>query len=227
MSLSISLGEVVGLAGLAGSGVHEVPECLLGTRPRVSGRVRVAGRDLARLTPRSLIDRGVAVLPASRSLKAIPSLSVRENLTLPYLKPFWTGVRFRHKLESAEARRLIQLYDIRPNDPERKMATLSGGTQQKVCVAKWLRIDPRLLVLDEPTAGIDVGATYEILRLIRGAADRGVGVLICSSDLDELEQVCDRVLVVRRGRVASELIGDQVRRDLIVAECYESEDDDV
>jgi ribose transport system ATP-binding protein len=225
LTMSVDRGEVVGLAGLAGSGVHDLPECLLGRHRLVSGEVRLAGKVLARLSPADFINRRVAVLPAARPLKAIEALNVRENLTLPHLAPLWRGGRLRRREERALAAQIVRDYDIRPPDPERTLATLSGGNRQKVCVAKWLRIQPALLILDEPTAGIDVGATREILTLIRTAASQNVGVVVCSSDLQELEEICSRVLIVRGGKIAAELSGDRLTRENIIAECYRGDDD--
>ncbi len=225
LSLTVDRGEVVGLAGLAGSGVHDLPDCLLGRQRLVSGRVRVDGKVVARLSPFNFMAIGVAVLPSARPLKAIAALTVRENVTLPYLKPLWRRGHILRSDERELTRRIVRDYDIRPTDPERLLGTLSGGNQQKVCVAKWLRIQPTLLVLDEPTAGIDVGATREILGLIKEAAGRNVGVVVCSSDLQELEQVCNRVLIVREGRVVAELSGSALTRENIIAECYRGDDD--
>ena len=225
LTMSVNPGEVVGLAGLAGSGVHDLPECLLGRHRLVSGEVRLEGKVLQRLSPADFIANRVAVLPAARPLKAIEALTVRENLTLPHLAPLWRRGRLRRAEERAVAAKIVSDYDIRPQDPERMLATLSGGNRQKVCVAKWLRIQPKLMILDEPTAGVDVGATDEILRLIRAAASQGVGVVVCSSDLEELEQICGRVLVVRGGKVAAELSGTRLTRENIIAECYRGDDD--
>jgi ribose transport system ATP-binding protein len=160
------------------------------------------------------------VLPSERGLKNIAALTVRENLTLPELAPLWRGGRLRRREERAVARELIARFGVRPAEPEKPLMQLSGGNQQKVAVAKWLRTRPQLMVLDEPTQGVDVGGKAEILELLRDAARDGVGVLICSSDLEDLEIVCDRVLVVREGRVGAELTGAQITRERVSEECY-------
>jgi ribose transport system ATP-binding protein len=216
-SFAVAPGEVVGMAGLAGSGVHDVPRVLLGRIPLESGSITAGGELLA---PEELVRRRVAVLSSERVLKNIPTMNVRENLTLPELEPLWRGGRLRLREERAVARELIRRFGVRPAEPEKPLMELSGGNQQKVAVAKWLRTEPRLMVLDEPTQGVDVGGKAEILELLRAAARDGVGVLICSSDLEDLEIVCDRVLVVREGRVGGELTGAQITRERVSEECY-------
>jgi ribose transport system ATP-binding protein len=216
-SFAVAPGEVVGMAGLAGSGVHDVPRVLLGRIPLRAGSILAQGEALV---PEALVRRRIAVLSSERGLKNIATMSVRENLTLPELAPLWHGGRLRVREERAVARDLIRRFGIRPAEPEKPLMELSGGNQQKVAVAKWLRTKPRLMVLDEPTQGVDVGGKAEILELLRTAAREGVGVLICSSDLEDLEMVCDRVLVVREGRVGGELSGAQITRERVSEECY-------
>jgi ribose transport system ATP-binding protein len=216
-TFAVAPGEVVGMAGLAGSGVHDIARVLLGRIPLEEGSVLADGEALA---PDQLVRRGVAVLSSERTLKNIPTMTVRENLTLPQLEPLWRGGRLRLREERAVARDLIRRFGVRPAEPEKPLMELSGGNQQKVAVAKWLRTKPRLMVLDEPTQGVDVGGKAEILELLRAAAGDGVGVLICSSDLEDLEIVCDRVLVVREGRVGGELSGAQITRERVSEECY-------
>ncbi len=216
-TFGVARGEVVGMAGLAGSGVHDVPRVLLGRVPLERGSVLADGEALV---PDQLVRRGVAVLSSERALKNIATMTVRENLTLPELRPLWRRGRLRLRLERAVARDLIRRFGVLPAEPEKPLMELSGGNQQKVAVAKWLRTNPRLMVLDEPTQGVDVGGKAEILELLRAAARDGVGVLICSSDLEDLEIVCDRVLVVREGRVGGELAGAQITRERVSEECY-------
>jgi ribose transport system ATP-binding protein len=213
-------GEVVGMAGLAGSGVHDVVNVLLARTELEGGTIDIAGTPLGAPDPDELRRRRAAVLPSQRALKSIPTFTVRENLTLPDLTPLWNGRRLRRTEERRVARELIRRFDIRPPALEKPLMELSGGNQQKVAVAKWLRTEPRVFVLDEPTQGVDVGGKGEILQLLRGAARGGVGVLICSSDLEDLELVCDRVLVVRDGGVRSELTGAAITRERISEECY-------
>jgi len=219
-SFVVRQGEVVGMAGLVGSGVNDVPAMLLGRIDKTGGDVHIESDAVAELGPRTLLARHAAVLPSARPLKSILPLTVRENLTLPDLRPLWRGGRLRLRAERAEAAELAERFDVRPRQTERVLGELSGGNQQKVAVAKWLRTNPRLIVLDEPTQGVDIGGKEEILQLLRTAADEGVAVLICSSDVEDLTLVCDRVLIVRGGRIGTELTGSDLTTETIAQECY-------
>jgi ribose transport system ATP-binding protein len=220
---TIRTGEIVGVAGLAGSGVHDIPGVLLGRVPIDSGHVVVAGRVVDDPDPSKLRPLGAAVLPSPRNLKGIPELTIRENLTLADLRPLTRGWSLDLRRERREVAEIVDRFDVKPREPEKPLAELSGGNQQKVAVAKWLRIEPDLLVLDEPTQGVDVGAKAEILDLVAKAAADGLAVVLCSSDLDDLEAVCSRVLVIRGGHVAAELTGGRINRTTITEECYRSE----
>jgi ribose transport system ATP-binding protein len=219
-SFAVRAGEVVGMAGLVGSGVNDISKVLLGTAELTGGRVLVDGVELDRRDPHELLRRGVAVLLSSRALRSIAGLTVRENLTLSRLEPLWRRGRLQLRQERAEVAEITRRFNILPREPERILGQLSGGNQQKVSFARWLRIDPVAMVLDEPTQGVDVGGKQEILDLLRQAARDGVGILICSSDLEELEAVCDRVLIVRGGSIGNELSGAELTRETIAEECY-------
>ncbi len=223
-SFTIRSGEIVGMAGLAGSGVHDVPAVLLGSLETDSGTVRVHGEEVPAPDPEKLRGKGVAVLPSARDLKGIADMTIRENLTLSDLKPLTRGRGAKLDLggEKREVRQLIKRFDIKPPEPEKPLGELSGGNKQKVAVAKWLRVDPDLLVLDEPTQGVDVGAKAEILDLVADAAGQGVAAVLCSSDLDDLAAICSRVLVIRGGTITAELTGSQITREAITEECYRS-----
>ncbi len=222
--LAVRAGEVVGVAGLSGSGVHDVPRTLLGASRVTAGQITVDGAAVGDLGPTALARLGVAVVPAGNHRKRIAGLTVRENLTISDLGPFWSAAHFDHRAERAEARELLDRFGILPPEPERPIELLSGGNQQKVYVARLLRTRPRLLVLEEPTQGVDVGGSADILRFIVDAArEHGVGVLLCSSDLEDLAGVCQRVLAFRAGRIAAELVGAEATREAIVEECYLAE----
>jgi ribose transport system ATP-binding protein len=219
-SFAVHGGEVVGMAGLVGSGVDDISKVLVGSLDLTAGSVRIDGQELTRREPYELLLRRVAVLPSSRALRSVAGLTVRENLTLSRLEPLWRRGRLQLGEERVEVAGLLETFNILPRQPERLLSQLSGGNQQKVSVARWLRIEPIVMVLDEPTQGVDVGGKHEILELLRTAAQRGMAILICSTDLEELEAVCDRVLIVRGGRVRSELTGSELSRERIASECY-------
>ena len=216
LDLTVRRGEVVGIAGLVGSGRDELASLLFGAKRPVRGEVRIAGRTVG--GPRSAIIAGMALVPADRKgLGCIPDHTVRENVVLPRLGPFgryW----LRRSAERSEAARWVTEVDVRPADPERRIITLSGGNQQKAVLARWLRTSPSVLVLDEPTQGVDVGAKASIYELLAKSAEDGTAVIMCSSDSEELAHVCDRVLVLRGGRVATELSGGSLTSDRIVQE---------
>jgi ribose transport system ATP-binding protein len=212
VSFAADGGEILGIAGLTGSGREEVLPLVFGARKRTRGRIRIAGSPLETAQPRHAISAGVAFLPSDRHrLGSVTTLSVRENLTLTDLRRHSSGLgALRRRAERAEVLDWIKAIDVRPADPDVPFATLSGGNQQKVVLAKWLRLKPRVLLLDEPTQGVDVHAKAVIHRLARKAADDGAAVVIASSDDAELCDTCDRVVVVRDGRIGAHLHGRQI-----------------
>jgi ribose transport system ATP-binding protein len=212
VSLRAHGGEILGVAGLTGSGREELLPLLFGAHERSGGDVRVAGTALAPGHPSAAIAGGMALVPADRhTAGSVTSLSVRENVVLTDLGRHATHLgALRRSAERAETRRWITALDVRPPEPDAPFASLSGGNQQKIVLAKWLRVRPRVLLLDEPTQGVDVHAKAIIHQLAREAASRGAAVIIASSDDDELCECCDRVLVIRDGRIAGELRGDDI-----------------
>jgi ribose transport system ATP-binding protein len=212
VSLRAHGGEVLGVAGLTGSGREELLPLLFGAVRRRGGDIRVAGTALAAERPPAAIAAGMAFVPADRhTAGSVTSLSVRENLVLTDLGRHETQFgALRRRSERAESREWIASLDIRPREPDAPLMSLSGGNQQKVVLAKWLRVRPRVLLLDEPTQGVDVHAKATIHRLARKAANGGAAVIVASSDDEELCECCDRVIVVRDGGIAGELAGDRV-----------------
>jgi ribose transport system ATP-binding protein len=218
VSLQARAGQVVGVAGLTGMGQEELPFLLAGVTPAVSGAVSVAGEPALGLSPRELIARGMALVPGNRQRDGGWMLgTAQENITLPLLRTYYRGGLLRHGAERRESVTLMQRLDVRPPDPERAFSSFSGGNQQKIVLAKWLSTEPRILVLDEPTQGVDAGAKHDILELVVNAAARGMTVVMCSGDYEQLANVCDEVLVLREGRVAARLVGDQITEEQIAA----------
>ncbi|MBP0456449.1 sugar ABC transporter ATP-binding protein [Streptomyces montanisoli] len=206
-SLSLRAGEIVGVAGILGSGREQLAPMLFGAQHRSGGRVEVDGNELIPDDPRAAIEHGMAYVPADRRRSGVVTeMNVRENLTLPLMRPLRRRFgRLDRQAEQAQTRAWIQTVGLRPPDPEQPLKLLSGGNQQKVVLAKWLRIRPRVLLLDEPTQGVDVGAQAALHELILAARHDGTGVLLCSSDTKELVSLCDRVLVLKEGRTAGEV----------------------
>jgi ribose transport system ATP-binding protein len=219
----VGRGEILGLTGLAGSGFADVPYLLFGAHGATAGRLTVAGdgHDLTTMTPARARSLGVALVPADRRRDgAVGSLPLLDNLGLPTIDRYRTGARLDRGRMRADARDLLRRFDVRPADPTLPYDALSGGNQQKALLAKWLQTRPSLLLLDEPTQGVDVGARPEIRRLIRAASADGAAVLCASADFGELASLCDRVLVLANGRVAGQLEGSDVSEDRIAEWAY-------
>jgi len=222
-SVELGVGEVVGLTGLIGSGYEEVPYLLFGARPCRSGSIAFDGETiaLAEMTPRRAIDFRFALLPGDRqSASGVSSLSIVDNMFLPDVSSFFHGGRMRNAAMVRAARELGHEYEVHPNDPLLKLSALSGGNAQKVLIARWMRCRPRLLLLDEPTQGVDVGTRQQIFGAIRAAAAQGMSVICASSDPEQLAEICDRVLVFARGRICAELTGGSLTKDGIAEACY-------
>jgi len=220
VSFSLRPGEIVGLAGLVGAGRTEVARALAGIEPWATGEVTLAGAPYRPRTPRDAIARGLAYLPEDRQRDGLVlRFKVRENVTLPVLRRFATRGHVNLAEEVRAARAATTAVDLRPAPPdvERPTAQLSGGNQQKVVIAKWLLTDARIIVFDEPTRGVDVGAKVELHRHVRSMADLGKAVLLISSELPELLALADRVLVMRAGRVAGELAGAALTAERVMA----------
>ena len=205
VSFTVHSGEIVGLAGLVGSGRSEIVETVYGARKPDAGRVFVDGRRLRPGSVVAAIRAGMGLAPEERKSQGLLLFEpVYRNVSVSSLKRFSRGGFINAGRERAEAAKITAELDVRPPDPRRVVRTLSGGNQQKVVLARWLLRGCRLLILDEPTRGVDVGARTEIYRLIRELADSGVGVLLVSSEIPEVLGLADRVLVLREGRVVHE-----------------------
>jgi ribose transport system ATP-binding protein len=217
-------GEIVGLTGLLGSGFEEVPYLLYGARPARGGTLVMGDRslDLTRLTPTAATQTGVALIPADRKTDgSVGSLPVVENMALAVLDRYFNGVALERRRMRRETAAVMRTFDVRPHDPRLPYGALSGGNQQKALLAKWFQTEPRLLLLDEPTQGVDVGARQQIFELVRAAvAERGMHVLCASSDYEQLALLCGRVLVFGRGRIWRQLVGDEVSKDRIIEQSY-------
>ncbi|MEU0569953.1 sugar ABC transporter ATP-binding protein [Nonomuraea sp. NPDC005983] len=225
VDVSVRPGEVVGLGGLLGAGRTETAKAIVGAMPLDGGQVLVAGLPLRSGSTTAAIRAGVSLLPEDRKAEGIiPTLSVRENIALAALPSLGTaGV-----VSDAKIDRVVEIFmrrlRIKAASPHQLVSELSGGNQQKVLLARWLAVRPKVLLLDEPTRGIDVGAKAEVQALIDELAEEGLGVLLISSDLEELVEGADRILVLREGAVAGELSGDDVTEERIMATIAEQSD---
>lgn len=210
VDLQLAAGEVLGVAGLVGSGSDEIAGLLSGRVAR-GGVVRLSGRTIPPADPAAAIRSGLCTVPVDRAGHAvITEGSVRENLTLSGLGDFWRRGRLDTRAERAHVADWVNRLEVRPDDGEHKMVELSGGNQQKVIVGRWLRVDPVVLVLEEPTQGVDIGSKADLHSWIDRIAATGTAVVLCSTDTTELARLCTRVVVMRHGKVACTLVGDAI-----------------
>jgi ABC-type sugar transport system ATPase subunit len=220
VDLDLRSGEVLGVTGILGSGREDLCGLIFGRLPRERGTVRVDGETLAEARPVAAVALGVAYVPADRRADgAVMDMCVRENITLPRMRTLRRAFgRLDGRAERREVDDWVGRVGLRPPAPERPLKLFSGGNQQKVVLAKWLRIEPKVLLLDEPTQGVDVGAKTEIYELINQAAEQGTAVLVASSDTKELMRLCNRVIVLRDGVQTSELTGSELNEAQLVRE---------
>lgn len=211
-------GEIVGFAGLVGAGRSETAHAIFGSLPRHSGEVFIAGEHLSPRHPGEAIRAGVGLVPEDRKLQGLfLGLPVRTNVSSASLRDVCRGWFVLRRREAALASRQAEALNLRASAIDVPVRTLSGGNQQKVVLARWLARQPRVLLLDEPTRGVDVGAKAEIYRIIRAIAGRGVGVVVISSELIEVLGISDRIIVMREGRVVGELDGATATEEQVMS----------
>lgn len=222
VSFMIREGEVIGVTGLVGSGFERLPYLLIGSAKSDRGtlRVREWSVSLPSLRPPQAVKAGVVLVPGNRQADGVVAeFSIESNITLPVLHRFFKRLKLRHRESVRHTNVLMKAFDVRPAHAKALLSTLSGGNQQKAVLAKWLQVKPRLLLLHEPTQGVDVGARARIAEEIRHAAAEGTAVLVASSDYEHLADVADRILVMSDGILSSELTGDDVTKQRIAEVC--------
>lgn len=218
-------GEILGITGLIGSGFDHIPALLYGARDGVSGQLTLDGRDmsLSHLSPQQALSREIAYLPADRlGAAGVGSLSVADNVALPVYSELRGPLGLTSAQIEAHAFALGQAAGVKPNAPALPLTALSGGNAQKALMSKWLQIDPQLLLLDEPTQGVDVGARQQIWDALDRTAETGASILVASTDYEQLAQICHRVLIFARGGIVAELTGLDLTKDNIAEHCYRS-----
>lgn len=217
LDFTLCQGEILGFAGLIGSGREEISSLIYGARPPTAGSVRLRGEEIAGHGPRGSLDRGICMAPANRLRDGlIAGFPVRVNLTLPSLTPLMDKGFLSRRREREQAQLWQKSLDIRPARIDAEAYKLSGGNQQKLVLAKLLRLSPSVLLLDEPTQGVDIAAKAAIYKILTDRArDDGLSVIICSSDAEELAHVCDRVIVIAHGESVAELSGDGLTHERI------------
>jgi ribose transport system ATP-binding protein len=224
LDLDLYAGEVVGVTGLAGSGFEELPELLYGARRSSAGQVLNEGVVNTSVKPVDSMRHGVILIPADRKGQGgVLDLSVLENMSLPFLTRRARGFRIDWKALQVQAQAACDRLNVLPANPAAQFGHLSGGNQQKALLGKWLDADPKVMLLSEPTQGVDIGARREIFRLIRSAVADGMSVLCATSDYEQLVEMADRVIVLDQGRVQIELHGAEITKDALASAVYAEE----
>ena len=199
-------GQVVGLAGLMGSGRSELARALYGIDKITGGTVLVDGKPVSITSPAQALEHGICLIPEDRRQQGlILDHSVTANLALPHLDDVLSGPFVDDKAVTSLVRRLIETFGIKVADPSAPTKLLSGGNQQKIVIAKWISRQPRVLIMDEPTAGVDIGTKAEIIATVRSFAEKGMAVLVISSEYSELLAMSDRLLLMRDFTIAREI----------------------
>jgi ribose transport system ATP-binding protein len=228
VSFELRRGEIVGITGLVGMGWEEVPYLLFGAERSSAGTVSIGGAPpipASSLSPGRAVSKGLALLPADRRRDSgLAEATATENLTLATLTRYFIGGRLRSRAERQNAKLRMREFDVSPLAPEAPLGTFSGGNQQKVLMAKWLETTPGILMLHEPTQGVDVGARKHIFRRIQRAAADGAAVLFATAEYEDLAHLCDRVLVFRHGRISAVLEGQMLTQERILDRCYRDGD---
>jgi ribose transport system ATP-binding protein len=222
-TVRVAPGEIVGVTGLLGSGKSELARILAGAQVPAAGRISIDGAAVTLRTPRDAIRAGIGYVPPDRRTQGgVHGMTATENLTLPdtrsFLRPFTRLLDDR--AERAATLDWMTRAGVRPRAPRQQFETFSGGNQQKLVYGRWIRLAPRILVLDEPTRGVDVSAVADLYDIIRGQASEGAAVVLMSSEWEELPEICHRVIVLDRGRTVAELAGPELTVDNIAAVAF-------
>jgi ribose transport system ATP-binding protein len=221
LSIELRAGEVVGVTGLAGSGFEELPELLFGARPWRNGSLTVNGKDVSLPTPQHMMDNGVVLVPSDRKADGgAQELTVLENLSLPFYSRFAGGWRIRWKELRSQADSITEKFNVKPRNIDLELGKLSGGNQQKALLGKWLQTKPTVMLLNEPTQGVDIGARREIFKLLRAAVSDDMAILCATSDYEQLVELADRVLILVDGEVREELFGSEITKESMAKAIY-------
>lgn len=218
ISFQIRRGEVLGFAGLIGSGRTELAELLFGVKPTTGGKIIFKGQEISLKTPRDAINAGIALVPEDRKRQgALLEVDIKGNISMAVLERISHATIVNKKEEYRIANDYKEKMRIKTPDLNQKIKNLSGGNQQKVIIAKWLASNPDLIIFDEPTRGIDVGAKYEIYKLVNALVEEGKTILMISSEMEEIMGMSDRIIVLSEGRIAGSLTRDEFDQEAIMA----------
>lgn len=218
VTFDVHAGEVVGITGLVGAGRSEMAQALFGIHKPTDGQIYIDGKEVSISSPSEALKNGLAYIPESRQTQGLVlQKTISSNITLPLLKKYKNrfGLLDR-KAQRNSVTKWVEMLDVRPNNPDMLAMQLSGGNQQKVVLAKWISTKAKILIIDEPTNGVDIGAKAEIHQIIRKLAEEGTAVIVISSELPEILSVSDRILVMRKGKIAGEFLNDNVTQEAIM-----------
>ena len=218
INFEVRQGEVLGVTGLVGAGRSETAQAIFGLTSIDSGQVFIDGKEVHIKSPADALKMGIAYVPESRQTQGLVlPKTIRENILLPQLDKYANkfGILNNKEMEDA-TNKWIDMLDVRPNNPDLTAMSLSGGNQQKVVLAKWISTQAKVLIVDEPTNGVDIGAKDEIHKILRNLASQGMAVIVISSELPEILTVSDRIMVMRRGRVSGFLDNKDLTQEMIM-----------
>ncbi|MFP3156372.1 sugar ABC transporter ATP-binding protein [Lachnospiraceae bacterium ZAX-1] len=218
INLEVRKGEVLGITGLVGAGRSEVAQAVFGINKPNSGDIFIEGKKVKITSPADALENGVAYIPESRQTQGLVlQKTVESNITLPVLYKFKNKLGIiNRKKQRASVDKWVSMLDVRPNNPDMLAMQLSGGNQQKVVLAKWISTQAKILIIDEPTNGVDIGAKAEIHQIIRKLAKDGTAIIVISSELPEILSLSDRVLVMRKGSISGEFINNNLTQEMIM-----------
>lgn len=218
ITFQIMRGEVLGFAGLIGSGRTELAELIFGVKPKTSGQIFLKGKEISPKTPRAAIDYGIALVPEDRKRQgALLAIDIKGNISMAILKRISRFSVVNTRKEYKIANDYKEKIGIKTPNLEQKVKNLSGGNQQKVIIAKWLASNPDLIIFDEPTRGIDVGAKYEIYKLVNSLVEEGKTILMISSEMEEVMGVSDRIIVLSEGKISGSLNREEFNQESIMS----------
>ncbi|HRH44877.1 MAG TPA: sugar ABC transporter ATP-binding protein [Pyrinomonadaceae bacterium] len=217
ISFKIHKGEIVGFAGLVGAGRSEAAQSIFGVEPNLFGKITIDGKPVKITCARDAIKNGIYLVPEDRrNTGLVLDFTIRENITLPSLRKYSDGVLIKNSAECTISKEMCEKLNVKTPSIESNVGNLSGGNQQKVVLAKWLSLNPQLLIFDEPTRGIDVGAKSEIYQLMRDLAEKGVAIMMISSDMEEILGESDRIAVMHEGRITGILNREEASEEAIM-----------
>ena len=217
ISFQLKKGEILGFSGLVGAGRTEIMKTIFGAYKKNAGRILMENREVRIKSPANAIQQGIAFIPEDRKREGLLlAMGLDDNICLASHKALSVFGKFVPARKKALVSRSFEEMQIRPADPKRKAKNFSGGNQQKAIIARWIATKPKVFIMDEPTRGIDVGAKSEIYNLMNRLAKDGAGIIVVSSELLELIGICDRIIVIREGKISGELLRNEFDQDVIM-----------